>query len=229
MRAATRVFAVSALVVALLAVAWQRPALTQEPQPAAPEATEPAPEAPLDYGRVEAGQESHQRAEAQRQADFRRQAELNEDMRASAAGPAYYPYAPGVTAVYAAPGYGWRPRRAARYGVVAPWGVSAYWPYGPMPLRAYRSVFEPWPVVPGRVYGYPYMGWVPQPIGQVEVQIRPGVTLSRPDYGPGPAAPQQPTPAQGAAEPVPAPAPSGPVLPDPNPPDQPAQPGPREF
>ena len=209
--------------------------LAQEGQPAAPEvvpapvAAEPAaqPQYPNGYGPVEAAQESYQRAEAQRQAAVRGQVELNDQMRAKAGVPGYYAYAPGVATYAWAPRVVWGPRRALRYG--APWGYPAYFPYPAPQLRAYRSVFEPWPMVPGRIYGYPYTGWVPQARGQVQIQIGPGVTLSRPDYGPGAQTPQGPTPAPAGPEPVPAPAPAGPALPELNPPEPPAQPGPREF
>lgn len=222
---------------ALLVLEPRSSLLAQEAQPVAPEvvpvpaAAEPAaqPQYPHGYGPVEAGQESYQRAEAQRGAAVQAQVELNGQMRQQAA-------VPGVAAYAWAPGVVWGPRRAYRYG---PWAYPGYVPYPPAALRPYRSVFEPWPMVPGRIYGYPYLNWVPQSRGQVQIQIGPGVILSRPDYGPPPQAPQGPTlapPAAPEAVPAPAPAPADPALPELNPPAPPApapsappQPGAREF
>lgn len=195
-----------------------------------------------DYGRVEAGQEAHDRAEAERQEAFARQRELNALARAEAdpyAGAAPAPgMAYGMPPLPVPPPVPLGPRRA-RYAVQSQFRYSYYYPY-PM-LRAYRGVFEPWPYGPGYVYGFPYLPQVRMPAGQVQIEIGPGRWLSRPVYeGEGPAleptpAPPRPEAAQPEVVPPPAlpelelPEAPGPALPPP-PPEVPApQPGPREF
>lgn len=233
---------VRALVLGVLLVAvGQRQGSAQQAQPAGPEmvpappAAKPVTQYPNGYGAVEAGQEAQQRAEIERQMAVARQVDLNARMLWYSGVPGYVRYPASVAAVYGyPPSVIRRSRRAARYAARSQWQASVYLPY-PAPLRAYRGVFEPWPLVPGRIYGYPYVGVVPQPLGQVQVQIGPGVTLSRPVY-PGEPLPEGPTlaPAQNSPEAIPAPAPIEPKIvvpePPPEPPAPPAEkPGPREF
>jgi hypothetical protein len=201
----------------------------------APSVPEPAPRPPEAYGPVEAGQEAHQRAEAERQAAAAGQRQLNETMR-SYAGPGYVSPPAGIYAV--TPPFVWGPvgpRRAARYAVQSGWRYSTYVPVPPpLPVRAYRSMFEPWPYVPGDIYGYPWSAWIPQPRGQVQVDIGPGRVLSRPVYDSGQGQIPTPAPPPVAAQPGPGLPESNPseppaLEPIPTPPVQPEQPGPREF
>lgn len=242
-----------AAVFAVLGWAGTSPLAAQEVDPQPPEVV-PAPvpvqpisnaapgDAPKDYGPVEAGQEAYQRAEAERQEAFNRQRDLNEQMRATA--DPYSPVRPSLAGAYAMfppaplPPIAFGPRRA-RYAAQSQVRYSYYYPY-PM-IRAYRGVFEPWPFVPGDIYGYPYVPQIRMPTGQVQIEIGPGRILSRPVYeGEGPA--QEPTPAppraaEGQPEIVPPPAapelnpPGAPQPPPPAPkvPPPPAPPGPREF
>jgi hypothetical protein len=57
--------------------------------------------------------------------------------------------------------------------------------YSRYPYRAWPGlpdVFEPWPLVPGDVWGYPYYKTVPQPIGQRQIQTGPRRWESHPVY-----------------------------------------------
>lgn len=58
--------------------------------------------------------------------------------------------------------------------------------YGGFPARHRRhralTMFEPWPYVPGDIWGYSYVNPVPQPIGQHQVQTGPGRWESYPVY-----------------------------------------------
>lgn len=234
-----RALGVLLVMVAVGTIATAGPPGPPEAVPApAPAQQAPAVDAPTDYGSVEASQEATERAEAMRQEAFARQRELNRTMQAQADPYAVDPPAPG--AVYAMlppaplpPPLAFGPRRA-RYAAQSQMRYSYYYPY-PM-LRAYRGVFEPWPFVPGDVYGYPFVPRVPMPLGQVQIEIGPGRILSRPVYeGEGPAG-GQPTlapPLPGAGQPEVLPPPP---LPELNPPEAqppapapPVPPGPKEF
>lgn len=87
-------------------------------------------------------------------------------------------------------------------------GWSGYW-YQPT-TRWYGGpdVFEPWPVVPGDIWGYRRPDYVRQPIGQQQIQTGPNRWESRPIF-----------PEDLRREPAPAAPPAGEAPP----------PGPREF
>jgi hypothetical protein len=112
------------------------------------------------------------------------------------------------------------------YGYTRPFGAVAT-PWGAL------SVFEPWPYVPGDIYGYPYVPQpARQPIGRYEVQTSPTHWESHPAYAP-PFAPAQPpltapawTTSSGTAAPA-----VDTTTPEPIPPPPPARPttGPREY
>lgn len=107
----------------------------------------------------------------------------------------------------------------------------------------YRGVFEPWPMVPGDIWGYPMLSPVRQSIGQRSYQAGPNRWISEPVYA------EDVAPVQGAAGPVIArPLRSAPPLvgvpvapranprrpvelpgPRPEPSDVPVPTGPREF
>jgi hypothetical protein len=73
----------------------------------------------------------------------------------------------------------------------------------------YRGVFEPWPMVPGDIWGYPILSPVRQSIGQRSYQAGPNRWISEPVYA-GDVAPAQPAAGPGiAGAPDTAPAPLG--------------------
>jgi hypothetical protein len=55
------------------------------------------------------------------------------------------------------------------------------------------DIFEPWPIVAGDIWGYPFFDPIPQPIGQRQIQTGPNRWESHPVYaapaGPLPIAP----------------------------------------
>ncbi len=161
------------------------------------------------YDAIDASVEAHQRAEARRLGNIDRQLHSLENMRWYAGMPsAYAEYRPGpsLDAVYA---YGHRGelRRAARHQRR----------YG----HARLSVFEPWPIVGGNIWGYPFFNPIEQPLGHRTTRTGSGTWVTQPLYS-------QPTP-----EPTLAP-PREPIE-SPRPPMPPAPPaageirGPRAF
>jgi len=61
----------------------------------------------------------------------------------------------------------------------------AYGPGGPAPIRSAPlplTVFEPWPYVPGDIYGYVWYNPVRQPVTQVQTQTGPNRWESHPVY-----------------------------------------------
>lgn len=137
-------------------------AVAQEPQP---------------YDGLRAGEDAHQLAEEQRRLRVDDQLYLNDAMRFRA---------------------GWLPGDVVWYGYAGGGAVydldyaHAQPPARPLgrgrrfaPLR-YRwplvTVFEPWPYVPGDVYGYHFAPRIRQPIGQRQVQTGPHRWESHPVY-----------------------------------------------
>jgi len=53
---------------------------------------------------------------------------------------------------------------------------------------ASRNVFEPWPVIPGDIWGFPYYRATPQPLGQRQTQTGPNRWESHPVWPESPAA-----------------------------------------
>lgn len=196
-------------------------------------AQQPAP-APPKYDGIMAGQEAYVRAEAQRHQNLATQLSANDTMAWYAGAPTTTPYPPDLESVYA--NY---PPRAYRPG--QPRLVYAH--------RGYPGVFEAWPMVPGDIWGYPYLRRVAQPRGTVTIPTGPNGYISRPLYDSdlaarpvAPSAPQpqpaQPAPAPPTASPTSAPPPPGlsvtalaspkpapEAIPTPEPENQ----GPREF
>jgi hypothetical protein len=176
------------------------PAFGQEsaerPQPGGtplPEAV--LPQSPGTYGLLEAGNDAYLRGEAARRDAIGRQLQTGADIAWYYGQPPGFPNLPGIEAAYAGP----------RWHAPPIFG----------PLRAYRlynqgyPIFEPWPFVPGDIYGSPYFGRVPQPLGHEVVRTGPDGYVYRPIYGPeleqGEVPPVEPPPAR--AEPIPAPLP----------------------
>lgn len=185
--------------------------------------------APPLYDRIEAGREAQQRAEQERMGAIGQQI-ATIDRNAWLAGQVtLYPYPP-VEGVYAN-GYGYVRPRAYR-------GMWVYPGYPSYPTAP--GVFEPWPIVPGVIWGYPYPDRIRQPIGH-EIVRTPNGSFYRPVYAmPQPSATVNPPAAAPAQPPVaesprPSPPPVSPeaqvqpTAPPPSTPPSPAPSGPREF
>jgi len=223
-------------------------------QPSAVPKAAPAPAAPRPYDGIQAGLDAYRLAEQQRQANLSQQLYRNDQLRVwnglrpSGARTMYYGYgAPGYAA-YApasasapastvAPATGAGPLNAIPpqanldyaygYGYARPFGAVAT-PWGGL------SVFEPWPYVPGNIYGYPYVPQpAKQPIGRYEAETSPAHWESQPVYAP-PLAPRPPPLASPAVSAPPSAAilaPAAKTATEPVPPPPPARPptGPREY
>jgi len=156
------------------------------------------------YDALQAGQDAYQAAEAERHAAIDQQRNTIEQMKWYNTW-AYRGYAPTLSNIYAN-GYSYNPRRVYRQAIR----------YGSPP------VFQPWPRVPGDIYGYPYYGAVRQPAGHEKTYTSPNGYVYRPRMpppAPSPSSPPAPpaTPAPevgGSPESIPAP---------------PSEPGPKEF
>lgn len=127
---------------------------------------------PRPYDGIQAGLDAFKLAEERRQANIVQQMAINEQMRAWSGYGYGYGYATPLwqlTDLDYAYAYGGR-----RY-----WNQTRerYWT-GPL------TVFEPWPVVPGDIYGYTYFPLVRQPIGQQQTQTGPNRWESHPVYDP---------------------------------------------
>ncbi len=156
-------------------------ALTVHATVLAAEAIPPGqPRFPKKYDAFDAIRDAQQYAERQRRAAIDAQLRVIRNVQeysaAVKASARRYPY--GVDYRYAYPG-----RRAARRA----------WSY-----RGYPGVFEPWPLVPGDIYGYPYTPRVEQPLGHKVIETGPNSYIYRPVYESDLAQPKdnrQPTPA----------------------------------
>ncbi len=174
---------------------------------------------PRVYDRLDAAFDSYTRAEADRRDALGLQLEANDAMAWRAGAPTYSQYPPDLDSVYAFP------PRAYRYGS---------WRSPATIYRGYPGVFEPWPFVPGDIYGYPYVDRIEQPQGHVVIPYGPNGYYYGPVYGsdlipdPEPEAPPPaalPTPATPREIEPPSPQPG----PEPVPAPPPAQLGPQEF
>jgi hypothetical protein len=167
------------------------------------------------YDSIDAAEEAYGLAELERREAIERQLQTIQDMRwygGLPTDPLSYRDPPSLESIYAG-GYrlGWRARRAARR-----WG-SAYAYPGPY-------VFEPWPLVGGDIFGYPFDNPVRQPSGLEIIWRSPGSYIARPIYPPSEPVAPLPVPEE-AREPVPAPPPQ----PAPEPAPTPSIPGPVEL
>jgi hypothetical protein len=161
------------------------------------------------YDGIQAGLDAFRLAEEQRQVGVAQQLSLNDQMRfwngyptsrgatiyygyLSPAAAAAYPYA-GMPNAYAGAPYGYP---ASLYGYAGPLLTRANldytYAYGAGPLwGGYGSggyplsVFQPWPYLPGDIYGYgAYYAPARQPIGQQQLQTGPNRWESHPVYDP---------------------------------------------
>jgi hypothetical protein len=132
------------------------------------------------YDGLKAGEEAYQQGEVQRQQRLNDQLYLNDAMRTRYGwfpsggvvwyGNAGFGYGPPVGIDYA---YAYSSNRL--FGRTRGLNVQRYWA---PPL----SVFEPWPYVPGDIYGYNYPPYVRQSIGQRQIQTGPNRWESHPVY-----------------------------------------------
>jgi hypothetical protein len=121
---------------------------------------------PRPYDGIQAGLDAYRLAEEQRQAAVANQLATTDLMRAWSG----LPPSRGQVMLYGYPAVAYPPANldyAYAYG--RPW-------YAP------RTVFEPWPVIPGDIYGFTYIPTVRQPIGRWEGQTGPNRWESHPVY-----------------------------------------------
>ena len=137
-----------------------------------------AAQQPIPYDGIQAGLDSYQLAEERRRGAIDDQLWLNDEMRARAGIPTsrgetiYYGNGPAGGYVPADRDYAYTYVRRGLFGRVR--GV----------VVVPRTVFEPWPVVAGDIYGYQYERPVRQPIGQHQEQTGPNRWESHPVYDP---------------------------------------------
>lgn len=146
------------------------------------------------YDGAQASLDAFRRGEEQRQANLDQQLYTNDQMKIWAGLPTSgLGGSRGVTTYYGASRYG------SPYAVPLQPGMSLGYAYG-FGGRAILdrtgqpiTVFEPWPYVPGDIWGYQYYTPTRQPIGQRQVQTGPNRWESHPVYDP-PLTPYQPLP-----------------------------------
>jgi hypothetical protein len=141
------------------------------------------------YDGIQAGYDAYQLGEERRRANIAYQLYLNDQLK-------YWsgiPTSRGETIYY---GAGAGNFAAGFYGnavpLVPPANLAytyAYGRFGPRGWRAAglsgpRTVFEPWPYVPGDIYGYMYYSPMRQPIGQQQTQTGENRWESHPVYDP---------------------------------------------
>ena len=128
-----------------------------------PENERGRPQFPKTYGPLDAGRDAYERAERQRRQVIDRQLQTIEDMVWYSGLPGFDRVPASLDAVYAGVA-AHVPRRALRRAYRAGYPHATYrYSY---PQYAYPKtpfVFEPWPLVPGDIYGYPYVDRVEQP------------------------------------------------------------------
>jgi len=158
------------------------------------------------YDGIQAGLDAFRLAEEKRQGAVSQQLFLNDQMRFWNGYPTssttYYGYLPpAAMAAYGygppSPGYSYPPYAGYGYSFASPLLTRANldytYAYGAGPLwggygqgwGGPMAVFQPWPYVPGNIYGYPaYYQPARQPIGQQQVQTGPNRWESHPVYDP---------------------------------------------
>jgi hypothetical protein len=156
---------------------------------AASRGQEPVPVRP--YDGIQAGYDAYQLGEERRRADIAYQLYLNDQLKywsgiPTSRGETIY-YGGGVPGYYAAGYYG------NAVPVLPPADLDYTNAYGRFGPRGYvrervwfgpRTVFEPWPYVPGDIWGYRYYSPMRQPVGQHQEQTGPNRWESHPVYDP---------------------------------------------
>ncbi|MGI8982569.1 MAG: hypothetical protein ACR2FY_25335 [Pirellulaceae bacterium] len=132
------------------------------------------------YDGIQAGYDAYQLGEEQRQQNIGQQVYLNDRMRAWTTPLATYGYGYGP---YLST-YGWAP--ASRdYAYAYGNSPERYYPgYGSRYADRPLTVFEPWPYVPGDIWGGFYTPPLRQPVAQVQSQTGPNRWESHPVYNP---------------------------------------------
>lgn len=157
------------------------------------------------YGGLRAGEDAYQLADEQRRQRLDDQLYLNDALRARSG------WTPARGSIL------WYGNAGAAYG--PPLGIDYAYAYSSehlpgrrgrtLYLERYvwppRSAFEPWPYVPGDIYGYSFPLTIRQPIGRREIQTGPNRWESHPVY---PEDLDSAAPADPIAEPAPAAAPA---------------------
>ena len=139
------------------------------------------------YDGIQAGLDAFKLAEEQRRANIAHQLYLNDQMKYWAG----LPTSRGVTIYYGAAGGGY-PGYGYATPLLPPASLEYTYAYGNRYWGQVRrqvgggppTVFEPWPYVPGDIYGYRYYPPLRQPIGQQQVQTGPNRWESHPVYDP---------------------------------------------
>jgi hypothetical protein len=123
---------------------------------------------PRPYDGFQASAEAAQRQDLRRRGEIAMQLATIEQIKWYAGYPSSFHAPPSLARVYAfGPG-------------------SAYFRRPLWSSTAPLGVFEPWPLVPGDIWGYPWYDYVPQPIGRIEIQTGPNRWESHPVYAPLP-------------------------------------------
>jgi hypothetical protein len=142
------------------------------------------------YDGIQAGYDAYQLGEERRRANIGYQLYLNDQLK-------YWsgiPTSRGETIYYGVPGS----FAAGYYGnavpLVPPANLDYTYAYGRFGPRGYgalgpgwvgpQTVFEPWPYVPGDIWGYTYYSPMRQPVGQHQEQTGPNRWESHPVYDP---------------------------------------------
>ena len=209
------------------AAAADDPAPPQAPPPQAAAQPQVEPQFPRTYGPLDASREAYERGEARRRGAIQRQIELNDEMVWYSGHPGFERVPPGLDTIYA---YGHTypgrpgPRATVRLGHFGYYGYPATRPYPRCGAGWFPpwGVFEPWPLVPGDVWGYPYVDRVEHPLGHKVIRTGPNGYIARPVYASDLEQREEEVADAGQA------AEAGPVVPEPLPPP-PAEGRPREF
>ena len=157
---------------------------------AAPAEVQDQPQLSDSHDTFDASRDAQERFERKRRGNIDRQLNLLEQMRWHSGLPYPGRWPPSLDYIY---GRGLGP-------VYRPGVNGAYRSYNP----SFPDVFEPWPFVPGDIYGYGYLDQVEQPLGHKVIEAGPDRQITQPIYQRDLESPQ----------PAPEPAPEG---------------GPREF
>jgi hypothetical protein len=136
------------------------------------------PPAPRPYDGIQAGLDAFRLAEEQRQAAVATQLATNTQMRAWSGLPMS-----GGTTIY----YGNHGELATMDLATMDLDFAYAYGYRRFIPSTRLSVFEPWPLVPGDIYGYVVTPAIRQPIGQWQGQTGPRRWESHPVYDPPPA------------------------------------------
>jgi hypothetical protein len=156
-------------------------------------ATLPAQEvaSPRPYDGIQAGYDAFQLGEERRRANIAHQLYLNDQLKywsgiPTSRGETIYFAACGPSS-FAAGFYGNAAPVVPTANLDATYAFGRGGPRGIVRRRGWigpQTVFEPWPFVPGDIWGYTYYSPMRQPVGQQQVQNGPNRWESHPVYDP---------------------------------------------